>query len=317
MRERVLTSVIVPVRNGGNQFGRQLRALADQVEPNEFEVVVVDNGSVDRTADVARAHAHLFTSMAIIECDAQGLAAARNAGVSAASGSFLLFCDHDDVASPSWVAGMTAALGSYDVVGGSLDLTRTNNARVRAWRTEPPPQGLARTMGYALYAVGASLGVRRQVHEVLGGFDTAYRGSHDEVEFCWRAQEAGFSLGQAPDAVMSYTLRAQLSGLARQRFGYGRSYAQLHSDSLRLGRPVDSGSVGSELRTLVGLACRMPLLILSDRARGRWVYDASWNAGRWVGDVEFRTMCPPSPRSGGRARIGASRWRGQGPFPAL
>lgn len=298
MAHTVLSSVVVPVRNGERQLGRQLRALAAQEPPANFEIVVVDNGSVDRTADVARAHAHLFTRVAVVRSDAPGLAAARNVGVSAATGSLLLFCDHDDVASPTWVTAMSNALRTYDVVGGRLDLIPTNSQRVRAWRTEPFPRGLPRTMDYAPYAVGASLGLRRQVHEELGGFNTAYRGSHDDVEFCWRAQEAGYSIGEAPGAVMSYTLRPQLRSLARQRFGYGRSYAQLHSESLRLGRAVGSGSVGSELQILLGLARSLPASLVSDRARGRWVYDASWNAGRWVGDVTFRTMCPPSPRPG-------------------
>lgn len=294
----VLTSVVVPVRDGERQLGRQLRALAEQDSPDDFEVVVVDSGSVDRTVDVARAHAYLFTRMGVVRSDAPGLAAARNVGVSAATGSLLLFCDHDDVASPTWVGAMSTALGSYDVVGGRLDLTRTNSGRVRAWRTELPPQGLPWTMDYAPYAIGASLGLRRRVHDELHGFNTAYRGSHDDVEFCWRAQEAGYSLGEAPGAVMSYTLRSRLTSLARQRFGYGRSYAQLHSESLRLGRPVGSGSVGSELHILLGLARSLPAGLVSDCARGRWVHDASWNAGRWAGDVTFRTMCPPSPRPG-------------------
>jgi GT2 family glycosyltransferase len=294
----VLTSVVLSVRNGEKQLGRQLRALAAQDPSDNFEMVVVDSGSVDRTADVARAHAHLFMRMVVVRSDRPGLAAARNVGVSAATGSLLLFCDHDDVASPTWANAMSAALGTYDVVGGRLDLTQTNSERVQAWRTEPPPRGLPRTMDYAPYAVGASLGLRRRVHEKLGGFDTAYLGSHDDVEFCWRAQEAGYSIGEAPGAVMSYTLRPRLTSLARQRFGYGRSYAQLHSESLRLGRAVGSGSVGSELQILLRLARTLPAGLVSDGARGRWVYDASWNAGRWAGDVTFRTMCPPSPRPG-------------------
>ena len=73
---------------------------------------------------------------------------------------------------------------------------------------------------YLPYAVGANLGVRKEVWAKLGGFDNSYIGGHEEVDFCWRAQRAGYRLAYAPDAIMHYRLRDTLKGAVKQRYNY-------------------------------------------------------------------------------------------------
>jgi GT2 family glycosyltransferase len=139
------------------------------------------------------------------------------------------------------------------------------------------------------YAVGASLGVRTEVFQRLGGFSEEYAGGGDDVEFCWRAQLACYTLGHAPDAVMCYRLRDRLWPLAKQGYGYGRSDAHLYRDFRPHGLPPLRAGAG--FRSWGRLIRRLPELASRDRA-GAWVYGAAWRCGRLMGSLRYRVLCP-------------------------
>ncbi|MFF3674483.1 glycosyltransferase [Streptomyces sp. NPDC002120] len=290
MTARPTVSVVIPARNAAAYLEAQLAALVAQDFAAPYEVLVADNGSTDATASIARRWAARHAFVRLVDARARaGIGYARNTGVRAAAGDVVLFCDCDDEAAPGWIAGMVEALGRADVVGGPLDLTRLNPPAVRAWRGDPELRRLPVTMRFLPYATGANLGVRTSVYRDLGGFDEAYTGSHDDVEFCWRAQLASHSLAYAPDAVMHYRLRGDVRALAKQRSGYGRSYAQLYAQYRHLGIPP--GSLAGEARTWARLALRVPHLATA-AGRGRWMFDAAWNYGRLAGTLKHHTLCP-------------------------
>lgn len=93
-----MVSVIVPVRDGSAFLARALESVRAQGETHEL--IVVDDGSVDGSSDVAARFPAL-----VIRQGARGPGAARNAGVGRASGEFLAFLDADDV----WLPGKLAA----------------------------------------------------------------------------------------------------------------------------------------------------------------------------------------------------------------
>ena len=290
MTVRPTASVVIPARNAAPYLEGQLAALVKQDFAAPYEVLVADNGSTDATAAIARRWAGRHALVRLVDaCARPGIGYARNTGVSAAAGDVVLFCDCDDEAAPGWISGMVEALGRADVVGGRLELTHLNAPAIRAWRGDPELTGLPVTMRFLPYATGANLGVRTSVYRDLGGFDEAYTGSHDDVEFCWRAQLASYSIAYAPDAVMHYRLRRDIRGLAKQRSGYGRSYAQLYAQYRHLGIPP--GSLASEAGTWARLALRVPHLATAT-GRGRWMFDAAWNYGRLAGMAKYRRLCP-------------------------
>ncbi|MEH1098448.1 glycosyltransferase [Micromonospora sp. CPCC 205561] len=283
-------SVVIPARNAVAVLEGQLAALRKQEFDGRFEVIVADNGSTDDTAAVAVGWADRIPGLQVVDASARpGISHARNTGVAAAGGEYVLFCDADDEASPGWVQAMVDGLKQADVVGGRLDLDTLNPPRVRAWRVDPALDRLPTTMDFLPYAIGANIGVRTAVYRALGGFNEAYRGSHDDVEFCWRAQLASYRLGYVPQAVIRYRLRGDLRRLAAQRYGYGLSYAQLFRQYQDL--EITSGGVGTELRIWVGLLLQIPQMVTCT-GRGRWIYQASWNAGRLRGSLRHRTLCP-------------------------
>lgn len=287
--ERLNASIIIPCRNGALVLPHQLEALSTQANGPQFEVIVVDNGSTDGTTDVALGWMAALPNLRVLHAPRRGLGHARNAGLGTAEGELVLFCDADDVVAPRWVIEMCAQLGRHDLVGGTLDFESLNDAKTVEWRRGTLPSGLPISMRFLPYAVGANLGVRRSVAVAVGGFAERYRRSHDDVEFCWRAQLQGFSLGYASRAIVAYRFRSSYRSLASQRFNYGRDYVRLYCEYRQLA--TLSPSLPEELK-VAGDLMATGLRARTSADFGRWLCSAAWHTGRWLGGLEHGVLCP-------------------------
>ena len=96
-----LASVVIATHNRASLLGECLAALGRQTEAAGFEVVVVDNGSIDNTPAVIAAAGERIRGLTVAD---PNRAKARNAGIMAARGSIIIFCDDDTVAPPAFVA---------------------------------------------------------------------------------------------------------------------------------------------------------------------------------------------------------------------
>jgi glycosyltransferase involved in cell wall biosynthesis len=153
-------SVIVPARDAHETLPRTLAAIAGQILDGGFEVIVVDDGSRDDTAALARAAPGAVT---VLSQPPLGPAAARDRAVRAASSSRLAFCDADVFPAPGWLEAGVAALERSDLVQGKVlpDPTVKLGPFDRSlWITEQ--RGLWET---------ANLFVRRECYERVGGFE--------------------------------------------------------------------------------------------------------------------------------------------------
>ena len=112
-----LASVIVPARNAQQTLPRTLAALAGQNLDGGLEVIVVDDGSSDDTAAVARRAPGPVT---VLEQEPKGPAAARNLGVAISSGAMLAFCDADVFPAAGWLRAGVRALERADIVQGAV-----------------------------------------------------------------------------------------------------------------------------------------------------------------------------------------------------
>lgn len=94
-------SIIVPTYNAASTLERCVRALMGQTHRN-IEIILVNDGSRDNSLALCRAFAAEDDRIKVIDKPNGGVSSARNAGLDAASGEFIMFCDSDDWAEPDW-----------------------------------------------------------------------------------------------------------------------------------------------------------------------------------------------------------------------
>jgi glycosyltransferase involved in cell wall biosynthesis len=126
MNEQLDISVIIPVWNDADRLARCLRSLEAQTFPRErMEVLVVDNGSSDASAQVARG----FAFVTVLEESRPGSYCARNRALGVARGEFVAFTDSDCEAAQDWLASGIARAQREDdfgVIAGHIDLFAEN-----------------------------------------------------------------------------------------------------------------------------------------------------------------------------------------------
>ena len=277
-----LVSVCIPSLNTRATLAEQLDALAAQDYAGEWEIVLLDNGSTDGSDDLARQR-----GVRVERVERRGISNVRNAALTVARGDLLAFCDADDIVVPGWLTALVAAAHDDDVVGGRLDQHTLNPPHVVTWRGHIPDDALMVPMGYLPFAPGCNFAVWRDVVESLGGWDTAYVGGSEDVDFCWRAQKSGYTVGFAPDAVVAYRYRPDTRSLYRQFFHYGRTEALLQKTF-----PLPRRSVADVLRVWAGLLRRAPALRRADDDRVVLLRECAYHAGRLWGSVQVRTVLP-------------------------
>ena len=167
-----MISIIIPAYNEESLIAATLRAVRDSADAagEAYEIIVADDGSTDRTAEIARAEgAH------VVSVHVRQIAAARNAGARAAKGDLLVFVDADTLVSPAVLQGAIRAVRAGAVGGGSAAQTDSNDPR---WG--PPlmvfASWLMRTLGWA---AGCFVFVRTDVFQRVGGFDELYFASEE------------------------------------------------------------------------------------------------------------------------------------------
>jgi len=279
-----LVTVIVPVFNAASTLPEQLAALGRQTYPGRWEVVIADNGSTDGSTHVASEWARRLPDLRIVDCsDRRGPSHARNEGVRAARGDFIVACDADDVVSERWLEAMTRAAATCDVVAGRTEVSVLNPSPVSA-RT--PSQGDHPAFGVMPYAATSNFGAWRRVFEAIGGWNESYAAKED-VEFSWKAQLAGYRLGYAEDAVVHYRFRETLREHTRRRYQYARAGPQLYRDFRNAG--MRRAPYPTVLKQWAWSVVHLPDAFSRGR-RARWMEVMATQVGRIRGSLQYRVV---------------------------
>ena len=216
-------SVLIPCYNGADIIATQLEALAKQYWSESWEVIVADNGSTDDSLAIVEKYRNKLPHLRIVDASARrGQPYALNVGAQAATGDALAFCDADDEMAPGWVAAIGEALSRHDFVASRFEFRKLNapwalEARSCGHGTCGQENGLQK-IGYPPYlpfAGGCGLGVKKSIHDAVGGFDEFLPYLHD-VDYCCKIQFMGVELHFVPEAVMHVRCRHTFRGIFRQ-----------------------------------------------------------------------------------------------------
>jgi GT2 family glycosyltransferase len=217
-------SVAVCAYNAASTLRECLQG-ALELEYPDFEVIVVDDGSTDDTAAIAREYGVRLASTAN-----RGLSAARNTAIEMATGEIVAYLDSDAYPDREWLTHLARAfLWSEHVGVGGPNIVPLDAGTVERCVANAPggPNHVLLTDTEAEHIPGCNMAFRKKALEEIGGFDPLFRIAGDDVDACWRLQDNGGTLGFSPGAMVWHHRRGSVKGYLKQQLNYGRAEAML------------------------------------------------------------------------------------------
>lgn len=273
-----MISVAICTRNRCNSLGRALNSLTRCLpEPNLAEVLVIDNGSEDRTAEIANSYLGILPIRCVKE-SSLGLSNARNRALREFKSDWLLFTDDDVVVDPAWIAGMHRGLAAFPesgFVGGRIIAKFEGSAP--GWLRDPNMPLISGVLvQYDLgiedrrikkaesLPFGANFAISRMLYADIGFFNTELGvkgkipGRGEETEYLLRALNQGWHGCYLANSLVYHLITKKRISLAHfYRHGIQKGIAAGHADS-----GINSDSIFKEYE--IGLRGLLQLL----RGRG-------------------------------------------------
>jgi GT2 family glycosyltransferase len=215
-------SVVLTARNDEDALRDCLTSLTRIRYPaDRHEILVVDNGSVDRSAEVIGEFPVTY-----LREQRKGVSWARNCAIAASRGGILAFTDPDCTVSTGWLSGLAARFSDArvgGVAGGIVPypprtFPELHAARRRSHTQERPLRHPTRP-----YAMTPNVAFRREVFDRIGLFDTDFPGGGwEDADLCWRmSEQTSFTIAYAPEALVFHRYRDTYSQFLVQQYRYG------------------------------------------------------------------------------------------------
>jgi glycosyltransferase involved in cell wall biosynthesis len=245
-------SVVIPARNSARALGTTLDALfAGSRQPDE--ILVIDGCSHDGTPDVARRR-----GVPVVVNEKRHVAAARQLGVTTATGDVVAYTDSDCIPSPDWLQRIAARFDEYpdlDGIGGRVFLATPRN-EIQRYSAEvfetimqfPERELFVTRKGMAGSFAGANCAYRKQTLLAAGGFRDEFTNHAEEIDLFWRLIDRGAQLLFDPLLRVEHLEYADsLSRLVLTNFNYG--FASTKLAKYHIGPQIDLRLYGVWLRS--------------------------------------------------------------------
>lgn len=228
-------SVIIPVYNGSATIKRCLDACLDQdgMDPDDYEIIVIDNGSTDTTVDVVRNYMRNHTNIVLVNEGMRSSYAARNKGISISQGRYLVFTDADCIPSNKWLSSYLKCVERIEssgersfLIGGAIEVVIKDGNN--AWEVYDKVHFLNQEIFVMKkgFAATANLLVERSVFESVGPFNCNLVSGGD-LEFGKRATEK-FNIYYCPEAKIYHDSRDTMQRVLKKNYRIAFGFAQLH-----------------------------------------------------------------------------------------
>jgi glycosyltransferase involved in cell wall biosynthesis len=271
-------SVVVCAYNAERTMADCLASLRTLNYP-DYEVIVVNDGSTDRTLAISEEYKALYDAapagpqLRIISQENKGLSLARNVGADAATGEIVAYTDSDCVADPDWLAFLVYKFvrSGFVAVGGPNFPPAEPSLVPAAVAVSPGgPTHVLLNDEVAEHIPGCNMAFTKKVVQEVNGFEAIFAAAGDDVDFCWRLQNRGYAIGFSAAATVWHYRRNTVKAYLKQQMGYGKAEALLYFKHPyrfnMLGQSRWLGRIYGELTTAV--LSRRPVIYFGAFGRG-------------------------------------------------
>jgi glycosyltransferase involved in cell wall biosynthesis len=259
-------SIIIPALNEEENLARVLPAVIAQIDAND-EVIVVDNGSHDRTTAVA-----ISFNSKVVGQSKRSRACARNAGLREANGEFIVFLDADCIPQPDWLKELLAPFknSSIGAVAGEIinldcgdPMDRYLNQKGHLTQAENFKHP------FLPFGATANLAFRNIALAETGMFDEDLLDGED-ADLCWRMQlKTSFGLFLAVSSIVSHQHHFSVMDLLRQKRRHAYAAAGLYKKYRRMWQNAvpTPRKVYWEYRSILSRSVKHGLALLAAQVR--------------------------------------------------
>ena len=215
-------SIIIPHHNGEELLFNCLESILNQISIQDFEIIVVDNGSIDNSADKAK---EKFPSINLLKSETNlGYSGGCNFGAKNAKGEYTIFLNNDTLHTKNWIEELIGFLeknpqagaaqpkilnatnkDKFDYAGGAggyIDKYCFPFVRGRIFNSLEKDSNQYDDVKKIFWASGAAFIIRTELLRELNYFDNIYFAYMEEIDLCWRLQALGLGIWNVPTSIV-------------------------------------------------------------------------------------------------------------------